>query len=515
MRKRLPLLVLASCVVILGASPAPPARPPDGTYVYAVSGVPGLNATTIVIRSNPTGFSVFENLTVEGSAVSTQTDYDGQTLFPTHYHLVKGPATVDLILANGSATLASPPLTRDKLPGTAGLDVSEGLFAPLVLLPSILAADGGQPISDVLVSGTMPVIQMMTVAAADRRPVGVPTGDVESALTYAGQTETFWSNPTTHVVDRTDVGGANLVLRTYATGTTVVAPAAAPTPYPTAVPHFRSTNVSFASSGGAVLAGTLTVPNGNAGKRLPAFVFIHGSGPGTRDGALSVNPTFLDLSNALSNNGVVVLRYDKRGIAKSTGTPTEDWHALGDDARAAVAFLKRQPSVDPRRIVLLGHSEGGQIAPLIAPSIPQLAGIVLMAGPAISMDRVLGEQLPGDANAVYRNRLLQAFAAYVGIEPAATIAKVDVPILVLQGGRDRQIRAGDLHYLVDAARAAHRQITVKLLPEDDHLFLRLAPTQANDGSEYYVAAPLDPRVPQTILRWLKTLPTSPPRPARA
>ncbi len=162
------------------------------------------------------------------------------------------------------------------------------------------------------------------------------------------------------------------------------------TPYPTPSPHFSSRDVTF-GSGDAVLVGTLTVPNGPLG-RMPAFVFVHGSGPATRDGGVPQNPTFLDLSNALSNAGVVVLRYDKRGIGASTGTATEDFHVLGDDARAAVAFLRAQPNVDPDRLFLLGHSEGGIVVPLVAPSIDRLAGVVLMAPPAIPMQRILDEQ---------------------------------------------------------------------------------------------------------------------------
>lgn len=200
------------------------------------------------------------------------------------------------------------------------------------------------------------------------------------------------------------------------------------TPVPTAQLHFSSRTVSFASSGGAIIAGTLTVPSGSKPHRMPAFVFIHGSGAETRDGAFAANPTFLDLGNALSNNGIVVLRYDKRGIAKSTGTPTEDWHPLGDDARAAVAFLKTQPSVDPNRIFLLGHSEGGAIAPLIAPSIPHLGGIVMMAGPAVSMTEILKQQSARMSPAMIRAEKTY-FAAYAGLDPAVYITKVDVPIL--------------------------------------------------------------------------------------
>lgn len=282
---------------------------------------------------------------------------------------------------------------------------------------------------------------------------------------------------------------------------TIATVAAAPVvkPLPTASPQFTSTNVHFASTG-AVLAGTLTVPDGARGK-LPAFVFLHGSGPGTRNGALEANPTFLFLSNALSNGGAVVLRYDKRGIGESTGARTEDWRALGADARAAVAFLQAQPHVDPKHIYLVGHSEGGLIAPLVAARDHAVAGIVLMAPPAVPMARILREQSSRASAQLYRAEK-RAFASYDGIDPANVIKHVDVPVLVLQGTADMQILPADLHHLTDAARAAHKRLTVDLLSGDDHLFVHVPPNTA-PFAEYSMPEPLDPRVPKAILAWMR------------
>jgi hypothetical protein len=127
MPKRFAIAALALCIVALGATPAPPARPPDGTYTYAISGVPVLTTTTIVIRSTGSSFSTIENVTLNGAPVSTQTDYDAQTLLPTHYRVSQGGLTTDVTFANGTATLVSPPLTRAAIAGTKGLTVSEGL----------------------------------------------------------------------------------------------------------------------------------------------------------------------------------------------------------------------------------------------------------------------------------------------------------------------------------------------------------------------------------------------------
>lgn len=273
----------------------------------------------------------------------------------------------------------------------------------------------------------------------------------------------------------------------------------APTPMPTAQPHFTSTTVQFTSNG-ATLAGTLTVPDGARGM-LPAFVFIGGSGPSTRNGGDAENPTFLDLSNALSNAGVIVLRYDKRGIGKSGGTATEDWKPLAADARAAVGFLAQQPHVDPKRIFLLGHSEGGLVAPLAAQNDRAVAGLVLMAPPAVPMSQLIAEQSPRMPPTMHA-AIERAFHGYDGIDPAVVIAHVRVPVLVLQGTDDLQVLPSDLHHLSDAARAAQRDVTIKLLRGDDHLFVDV-PQGHPPFWEYTVAEPLDPRVPQDILAWLR------------
>lgn len=271
------------------------------------------------------------------------------------------------------------------------------------------------------------------------------------------------------------------------------------TPYPTPAPHFSSRDVTFPSAKGTILDGTVTVPSNVRGP-MPAFVFVHGSGPETRDGGVPQNPTFLDLSNALSNDGFVVLRYDKRGIAKSTGTPTEDWRILADDVRAATAYLRQQPYVDPNRIVLLGHSEGGLIVPLVAPSIPGIAGIVLMAPPAIPFSKIIQEQ-SGRMTPSLRKSTEAAFVPYEGIDPASVILKITVPILVLQGDADIQILPVDLNHLTERARAAGKRIDTVILAGDDHLFLSVPPTTSSDGSEYAIPAYLDPRVSDAIVKW--------------
>ncbi len=507
--QRLAFFFLGALIVTLGADTPSPARPADGTYVYTLTGVPGLTTSTVVIRTNGVTVSTIETVTVGGAPAIAETDYNAATLLPTHYRVRVGGRTTDVSFAGTSATLADPPVTLRANAGADPLTIGDGLIAYRAMMPSILDAHAGTPISIFSING----VKMTTVASAladQARPADVPAGDIATSATEtaSGLRFSFWTNPQTHAVDAVDDHGLKIRLasRTDSTVSATPQPAAAvATPYPMASPLYIDREVTFASTA-ATLAGTFSIPNGAGSARLPAFVFVHGSGPSTRDGGTPQNPTFLALGNALANAGYAVLRYDKRGFGKSTGVATESWRPLADDARAAVAFLRTQPNVDPKRIFLVGHSEGGLIVPLVAPSIhPALAGIVLMAGPAIAMTDVLAEQ-----SSRMSPQMLKATTAgladYVGIEPSKVIAKVNVPILILQGSRDRQILAKDLPPMLAAAHAARRNVTAIVLAGDNHLFMVLKPDQVEDFSEYGVAAPLDPRVPRAILRWARLIP---------
>ncbi|QNA87780.1 alpha/beta fold hydrolase [Massilia sp. Dwa41.01b] len=145
---------------------------------------------------------------------------------------------------------------------------------------------------------------------------------------------------------------------------------------------YTSSEVGFDNVAAKVkLAGTFTVPQGKG--PFPAVVLVHGSGPLDRDSEVFGHKLFLVLADHLSRQGIAVLRYDKRGIGKSTGTLRESTTLdLADDAGAAVRFLRTRPEVDSARIGVVGHSEGGLIAPLIASRDPALGFVVMLAAPA-------------------------------------------------------------------------------------------------------------------------------------
>lgn len=155
-------------------------------------------------------------------------------------------------------------------------------------------------------------------------------------------------------------------------------------PYP-----YYEEEVTFTNpKGGHTLAGTLTLPKKEG--VYPVVVLITGSGPQNRDEELLGHRPFLVLSDHLTRQGIGVLRFDDRGTAKSGGNfKTATSPDLASDAEAGVAYLMTRQEVDKKKIGLVGHSEGGLIAPMIAAQNKNVAYIVLMAGPGLPGDELL------------------------------------------------------------------------------------------------------------------------------
>ena len=155
---------------------------------------------------------------------------------------------------------------------------------------------------------------------------------------------------------------------------------------------YHAEDVTFPNpDGGHVLAGTFTRPA--AGGPFPGVILISGSGPQDRDEALMGHRPFLVLSDYLTRSGLAVLRFDDRGVGESGGDfATATSRDFASDAAAGVAYLKSRDDVDPARIGLAGHSEGGLIAPMVAAESDDVAFIVLMAGPGTDLERILYAQ---------------------------------------------------------------------------------------------------------------------------
>ncbi len=155
-------------------------------------------------------------------------------------------------------------------------------------------------------------------------------------------------------------------------------------PYP-----YYSEEVSFRNAEADIsLSGTLTLPEQNG--CFPVVVLITGSGPQNRDEELAGHKPFLILADFLTRNGIVVLRFDDRGVGQSEGnilTATSADYVT--DVESAIAYVKTREEIDQKKIGLIGHSEGGMIAPMIAAKSEDVSFIVLLAGPGIQGNKLL------------------------------------------------------------------------------------------------------------------------------
>lgn len=164
-----------------------------------------------------------------------------------------------------------------------------------------------------------------------------------------------------------------------------------------------------------VLAGTLTLPNQNG--IFPVVVLITGSGPQNRNEELMGHKPFLVLADHLTRNGIAVLRYDDRGTAKSTGHFSKATiPILATDVEAAINYLLTRKEIDKKKIGLIGHSEGGAIAPMVAAKRKEVRYIVLMAGPGMRGLELLllQKELIGRVGGLDEEKLAKDHLAYKG-----------------------------------------------------------------------------------------------------
>lgn len=311
---------------------------------------------------------------------------------------------------------------------------------------------------------------------------------------------------------------------------------------------YTELEVAIPSAHGVMLAATLTVPSSAA--PAPAVVLVTGSGPQDRDECVFGVRPFRALADHLARHGIATLRYDDRGTAGSTG----DFAAatavdFADDAQAAVRFLRERPEIDPPRIGVLGHSEGGLIAPMVALRTRDVAFIVLWAGPGLAMpevdlqqtaDMMRAEGAPRTAisdEVDHERRVLAALRVarteaelrtalraivaddawitakvkqnwtpwlrwYLDYDPAATLAKVRCPVLAVNGAMDTQVAARpNLAAIRRALEAGHNtDFAVVELPGLNHLF---QPARTGAVSEYATNPPvLGAAVLDTTTQWI-------------
>ncbi len=299
-------------------------------------------------------------------------------------------------------------------------------------------------------------------------------------------------------------------------------------------------------SGEWALPATLSMPDG-AGRKVPAVVLVHGSGPQDRDESIGPNKPFKDLAWGLASQGVAVLRYEKRTKAHAAkytpqliarGTVQEE---VIDDALAAVRLLRQTPGIAPDEIYVLGHSLGATLAPRIGRQDPSIAGLIILAGLTRPMEDAILDQLiylnnlSGPMNDGQKAELeqmkekvarvkepdlsdrvpskdlpLNIPPAYWldlrGYHPEEVAKSLAMRIFVLQGGRDYQVTAAGDFPAWQKALGAKSDSTLKLYPKLFHLFIE--GEGPSTPQEYLTEGHVSADVIQDISNWIRVQPIS-------
>ncbi len=320
---------------------------------------------------------------------------------------------------------------------------------------------------------------------------------------------------------------------------------------------YEEQEVSY-THGDITLAGTLTFPS--TGGPFPAVVLISGSGPQDRNEEIFEHKPFLVLADDLTRAGIAVLRVDDRGVGGSTGSISDSTSEdFASDVRAGITFLKSRDEIDAERIGLIGHSEGGIVAPLVAASSDDVAFVVMLAGTGVPGQEVLTHQIglisraggadeaaieailteldttialitsgadeerlraqmrklltaqlgpmsPEDLDAAVNKAMLQMnsvwFRSFLPYDPRPALREIKVPVLVLNGEKDLQV---DPEQNVPEIRKAldeggNTEYTVTVLPGLNHLFQK---SETGAPQEYYtIEETINPAALDAVRDWI-------------
>lgn len=312
---------------------------------------------------------------------------------------------------------------------------------------------------------------------------------------------------------------------------------------------YKSENISVDQERDKIrLSGTLTMPSGSG--PFPAVVLISGSGPQNRDSEIFSHKPFLVIADYLTKQGYAVMRYDDRGIGESTGKfNTATSEDFSYDAEAMLEYLRTRDDIISDQVGLIGHSEGGMIAPMVAARNTNVAFLVLLAGPGEPLDQLMEYQLnhtkgqyglskDGEAafsemvttlldllkqdksndkvidelesttNMFYRNlseedqaklgpsekafyfKFAPAFLNpwmryFLRYNPADNLEKVTIPVLAMNGKKDRQVLAKPNTKAIKKAlkKAGNKNFKIKKFGKLNHLFQT---AKTGEGSEYAI-----------------------------
>jgi uncharacterized protein len=305
-------------------------------------------------------------------------------------------------------------------------------------------------------------------------------------------------------------------------------------PPPYADPHTFTEHDVTVGDGPLAVPGTLSVPRRAGPAPVPGVVLLSGSGPHDQDETIGRNKPFKDLAWGLATAGIAVLRFEKVTHAHPDLVAENASFTLTDEyvphAVAAIRLLREHPDVDPARVFLAGHSQGGTVAPRVAARAP-VTGLVILAGGAQPLHQSMVRQFrylaslgpaqsavldtvtrqaaavddPGLSDATPSSDLpFGVPAAYWldlrGYDAPAAAAALGKPVLIIQGGRDYQVTVADDLSRWQAALDSRPDVTIRVYPADNHLFF--PGSGPSTPAEYEPARHVDPAVVADIAAWL-------------
>ncbi|MBO6797839.1 alpha/beta fold hydrolase [Maricaulis sp.] len=357
--------------------------------------------------------------------------------------------------------------------------------------------------------------------------------------------------------DWTRPGFPDVALEFTRTAMQVVAPTRPQTPQAPFPYEISEVRIDNPEAEGVSLAGTLTMPRGS--QPVPAVILVSGSGPQDRDESIWDHRPFAVLADHLTRQGVAVLRYDDRGFAESTGDfATGTSHDFASDAMAVLRWLRAQPGVDTSKVGVIGHSEGGLIAPLMANLDGAPDFLVLLAGPGTTGQEIVLEQagliarasggsdedvaamvsalqvmtdeakqahdgadvrarvtpllteefltslsVPADQKELFLTQITRDwYVQFLNHDPLPYLQAVEQPVLAVVGSMDLQVPAASNLAGLREGLAGNPDATILELYGLNHMF---QPAQTGTIAEYaQIETTFDPETLDLISDWIRT-----------
>ena len=260
---------------------------------------------------------------------------------------------------------------------------------------------------------------------------------------------------------------------------------------------------------GATLAGTLTIPKDGA---KSVIIMVTGSGPENRDEEVAYHKPFAVIADRLARAGIATLRYDDRGVGQSVGgevkhTTSED---VAEDATAGIEWLRSQKRF--KKVGLLGHSEGGLVAFMLAAQ-KKVDFIVSLAGPAVKGDSIMLYQSRNSGNPFTKNITIEQLRSmlktntwmmyFMDYDPTENIASIKCPVLALNGSKDCQVPAAMNIPVLRRLLPKNKKNMVKEYHGLNHMFQHC---ETGRPDEYYkLEETISEEVLNDIITWIKKL----------